>query len=82
MKRILREGTSLLITTAIGVVLLAAGLVMLVTPGPGILTIAAGIALLSRHHGWARTVRRKASGRWQQVTEGLGERPEEEPERT
>jgi len=82
MKRILREGTSLLITTVLGAVLLAAGIVMLVTPGPGILTIAAAIALLSRHHGWARTVRRRASGRFEQASGGTGVRPEEEPETT
>jgi hypothetical protein len=82
MKRILREGTSLLITTVIGAGLLVAGIVMLVTPGPGIVTIAAGIALLSRHHGWARTVRRRASGRWESAVEGSARRPEEDPERT
>jgi hypothetical protein len=63
MKRILRDGTSLLITTVLGAVLLAAGVVMLLTPGPGILAIAGGIALLSRHHAWARTVRRRTLGR-------------------
>jgi hypothetical protein len=72
MKRLLREGTSLILSTVIGGVLLAAGIVMLVTPGPGILAIAGGIALLSRHHGWARTVRRRVSSRW----DGAG------PERT
>jgi hypothetical protein len=81
MKRILREGTSLLITTVIGAVLLVAGIVMLVTPGPGIVTIAAAIALLSRHHGWARTVRRRASGRFERASEGPGEWREGEPER-
>jgi cation:H+ antiporter len=82
MKRILRESTSLLITTVAGSVLLVAGIVMLVTPGPGIVTIAAAIALLSRHHGWARTVRRRTSGRFEQAIEGAGGRAEEEPETT
>jgi hypothetical protein len=65
MKRRLREGTSFLVSTALGSVLLVAGIIMLVTPGPGILTIAAAIALLSRHHGWARSIRRRSWGRWE-----------------
>jgi uncharacterized protein (TIGR02611 family) len=80
MKRILREGTSLLITTTLGGVLLVAGIVMLVTPGPGLLTIAAAIALLSRHHGWARWVRRWGSTRWEAAT--AEPRHGEDPERT
>lgn len=64
MSRLLREGTSLIVTTVLGGVLLAAGIVMLVTPGPGILTIAAGVALLARHHGWARSLRDRARSRW------------------
>jgi uncharacterized protein (TIGR02611 family) len=80
MNRILRQGTSLLITTILGAVLLVAGIVMLVTPGPGILAIAGGIALLSRHHGWARAVRRWASDRWRRA--GGDPRPETGPDTT
>jgi len=78
MKRILRKGSSFLISTALGSVLLVAGIVMLVTPGPGILSIAAAIALLSRHHGWARWIRRRSSGRWESGPVELqhGEDPE------
>jgi hypothetical protein len=70
MSRLLREGTSLVITTVLGGVLVAAGIVMLVTPGPGILTIAAGVALLARHHDWARRLRDRAVARLRRATPG------------
>lgn len=70
MSRLLREGTSLIVTTVLGGALLLAGIVMLVTPGPGILTIAAGVALLARHHGWARSMRDRAVARWRRDRPG------------
>jgi drug/metabolite transporter (DMT)-like permease len=70
MSRLLREGTSLIVTTVLGSVLVVAGLVMLVTPGPGILAIAAGVALLSRHHHWARRLRDRVSARWRGADPG------------
>ncbi len=39
--------------TAVGLLLLLAGLVMVVTPGPGILLILAGLAVLATEYVWA-----------------------------
>jgi len=53
----LARGTRVVLATAFGSVLIAAGLVMLLTPGPGVLSLAAGTAILSRHHHWAARAR-------------------------
>jgi uncharacterized protein (TIGR02611 family) len=51
------------VETALGWLLLAAGVVMLVTPGPGIVTIVAGLAILARHYRWAERLKRLVMGR-------------------
>lgn len=53
------------VVTAIGLVVLGAGLVMMVTPGPGIVGILGGLAILATEWHWARRLlhwaRRRAS---------------------
>jgi UPF0716 family protein affecting phage T7 exclusion len=61
--RTIWRGTRMVAETAIGYLLLAAGIVMLVTPGPGIVTIVAGLAVLSRHYRWAERLKRTALAR-------------------
>ncbi len=46
--------------TAVGVVLLLAGVAMLLLPGPGLLGIAAGLAVLGTEYAWARRALRQA----------------------
>jgi uncharacterized protein (TIGR02611 family) len=60
MKRLLVRGSSVVIHTTVGVVLLVAGAVMLVTPGPGIVTIVLGLAVLAREFDWAERLQRAA----------------------
>ncbi len=54
-----------IVVTAVGLVVLTAGLVMMVTPGPGIVGILGGLAILATEWHWARRLlhwaRRKAS---------------------
>lgn len=51
------DGTSRLLTTVIGVVLLGVGGFLLVVPGPGLLLIAFGAALVAQQsHGLAKTL--------------------------
>jgi UPF0716 family protein affecting phage T7 exclusion len=57
------RGTRIVAETAIGYLLLVAGLVMLVTPGPGIVTVIAGLAVLSRHFHWAERLKRASLAR-------------------
>jgi len=42
--------------SAVGAVLVAAGLVMLVLPGPGLVVIAVGFAVLGTEYAWAASV--------------------------
>jgi uncharacterized protein (TIGR02611 family) len=56
--RILLRGGRVVLHTAVGGVLLVAGLVMLVTPGPGIVTVVLGLAVLAREYHWAHRLER------------------------
>lgn len=42
------------IVTAVGIVVLIAGLIMMVTPGPGLLGIVVGLAILATEWDWAQ----------------------------
>ena len=47
-------GPRRVLVTALGVVLLAAGVLMLVLPGPGLLGLFLGLAVLAAEYTWAR----------------------------
>jgi uncharacterized protein (TIGR02611 family) len=61
--RILQRVSKVVLVTALGALLVAAGIVMLVTPGPGLLAIAAGLAVLAREYRWARRLLDRAKAR-------------------
>ena len=56
--------TTKVVVTAVGLLVMGAGLVMMVTPGPGIVGIAVGLAILATEWDWAdrwlATARKKA----------------------
>jgi hypothetical protein len=60
---LLKRSGRVVADTAIGYVLLGAGIVMLVTPGPGIVAIVAGLAILARHWAWAERLKHAVIGR-------------------
>lgn len=55
--------------TAVGAVVVLAGLVMLVTPGPGLLTLAAGLAILATEYAWAHHLLQRLRARSREVYE-------------
>jgi hypothetical protein len=60
---LLKRSGRVVADTAVGYVLLGAGIVMLVTPGPGIVAIVAGLAILARHWAWAERLKHAVVGR-------------------
>ncbi len=74
---IARSGKRIAVT-ALGFVLLLAGLVMMVTPGPGILLIIAGLAVLATEYVWAERALAIAKQKAQQAKDAvLGRKPPE-----
>jgi uncharacterized protein (TIGR02611 family) len=45
--------TTKIVVTAVGILVIGAGLLMMVTPGPGIVAIAVGLAILATEWDWA-----------------------------
>jgi hypothetical protein len=54
--RFLGRSSRRIAITAVGAVLVAAGLAMLVLPGPGLVVIALGFAVLGTEYAWAAAV--------------------------
>lgn len=77
---IARNGRRIAVT-AVGVVLIVAGLVLLVLPGPGILLVIAGLAMLATEYVWAQRMlnyARRQAGRAKDRALGRGRRDDEQ----
>lgn len=59
--------TTKLVVTAVGVLVICAGLVMMVAPGPGIVGVLVGLAILATEYDWAERWLRKAKEKAQQA---------------
>lgn len=63
MRQVLLRASAKVAVSALGAVLVAAGIALLFLPGPGILVLLAGVALLAREYLWARRLRDRLSAR-------------------
>jgi len=60
--------------SAVGAVILVAGIVLLFIPGPGILVVLLGLSILAREYDWAEDLMHWARNRYRNVAERLKER--------
>lgn len=63
MRQVLLRASAKVAVSALGGVLVAAGIALLFLPGPGILVLLAGVALLAREYLWARRLRDRLNAR-------------------
>ena len=61
--------TTKVVVTAVGVLVICAGLVMMVAPGPGIVGVLVGLAILATEYDWADRWLRKAKEKAQEAKE-------------
>lgn len=60
--------------SAVGAVILVAGIVLLFIPGPGILVVLLGLSILAREYDWAEDLMHWARNRYRHVADRLKER--------
>ncbi len=63
-----------IVTTVMGVTVIAIGVIMIVTPGPAFIVIPAGLAILATEYAWARRWLRRAKEHAQMAVNSHRER--------